>query len=289
MDSENESTSDSQTDLLESGSASFGDRLRAAREAKRLELSHIAAETRIPERHLQSIETGNLEALPSRTYAVGFAKSFARAVGLDEEPIAEAVRAEFADGYSRTYSGAGALETDDPAKLPSSGLAWFGGLAAILLTVGLIFFYNTYFGAGTGPGSLLADEEAAQGQEALADGSSGQGEAGATQAAPSAGGQVVLTATGEGAWVRFYEEGGERLFEGVMESGDTYEVPLDAQDPRLNTGRPNLLSITVGGQAVPPISEVMVPVADAPVSAEALLARAQPDAQSASGPLPPGG
>jgi hypothetical protein len=84
----------------------------------------------------------------------------------------------------------------------------------------------------------------------------------------------VFTATGEGAWVRFYEEGGERLFEGVMEEGDTYEVPLDAEDPRVNTGRPNLFRITIDGKAVPPLATEMVPVGDAPVSAEALLARA---------------
>lgn len=67
-----------------------------------------------------------------------------------------------------------------------------------------------------------------------------------------------------------------------MQEGDTYSVPADAQDPRLNTGRPNLLTITIGGKSVPPISEDMVPVADAPVSAAALLARTDDSANRAS-------
>ena len=82
--------------------------------------------------------------------------------------------------------------------------------------------------------------------------------------------------------MRFYEDGGERLFEGVMEDGDTYEIPADAQDPRINTGRPNLFTITIGGQPVPPIAEEMIPVGNAPVSAAALLARTDTPAQDSA-------
>ena len=272
MDSEMDTAVDHPTDLMESGTASVGDRLRSARETRRMELSHVAAETRIPIRHLEAIEAGAFDTLPSRTYAIGFARTYARAVGLDEASITAAVREELADGSARRSAMAGGMEPGDPAKLPSAGLAWFGGIAAVLLAVGLIAFFSTYFNAGAELPSLVAEEtEAAPGDVAAA------GEAGAAPAAdpaPSTSGQVVFTATGEGAWVRFFEEGGERLFEGVLADGDTYEVPLDAQDPRLNTGRPNLLRITIDGRAVPPISEEMVPVGDAPVSAAALLARA---------------
>ena len=44
----------------------------------------MAARTRVPLRHLEAIEQGAYEALPSQTYAVGFARAYARAVGLDE-------------------------------------------------------------------------------------------------------------------------------------------------------------------------------------------------------------
>lgn len=274
MDSEDVTTAD---ELIEEtvadASHTVGDRLRAAREAKRLEISHIAAETRIPERHLQSIEEGRFDRLPSRTYAIGFARTYARAVDLPEEEIASEVRAELAEGHVHASAIAGGMEPGDPAKLPSAGLAWFGGFAALVFAVGAVFFYNTYFGAGTGPASLIASEDTSEDAElveaALA---SAGGED--TGAAPSPTGQVIFTATGEGAWVRFYEEGGERLFEGFMEDGDAFELPLDAQDPRINTGRPNLLAITIDGQQVPLISEETIVVDGAPVSAAALLARA---------------
>jgi len=277
MDSEQDSTAQALPDLMESETARIGDRLRNAREAKRLDISHVAAETRIPQRHLEAIEAGKFETLPSRTYAFGFAKSYARAVGLDEQEVVEAIREELADGNARASAMAGGMEPGDPAKLPSAGLAWFGGIAAIIFTIGLIVFFNTYFAAGSGPDPIIAENEQ---QPEIAPTETTAATAAAD--APTAMGEVVFTATGEGAWVRFYEEGGERLFEGVLEDGDTYAVPGDAQDPRLNTGRPNVLNITISGKAVPPISEDMVPVSDAPVSAAALLARADATPDNAS-------
>ena len=48
---------------------STGELLRRAREQKGLSLEDIAKKTRIPQRHLASIETGDFDALPGRTYA----------------------------------------------------------------------------------------------------------------------------------------------------------------------------------------------------------------------------
>lgn len=284
MESELESTDQASDDGTDTPRSGAGERLRSAREARRMELSHIASETRIPLRHLESVEAGNFDVLPSRTYAIGFARSYAKVVGLDDKSIADAVREELSDNAMRQPAMAGGMEPGDAAKLPSRGLAWFGAIAALLLIAGVIAFASRYFGAGVELPSLIAggdDAGEVQGSEsAQAGAGSGDGSTDDTvnQAAATSDGQVVLTARGEGAWVRFYEEGGERLYEGVMEEGDTFEVPLDAEDPRMNTGRPNLFDITINGESIPPISTQMLPVADAPVSAAALLARGQEEA-----------
>nr|WP_298925658.1 helix-turn-helix domain-containing protein [uncultured Erythrobacter sp.] len=276
MDSEQDSGSDELTATPELALLGVGDRLRVAREEQGLELSHIAAETRIPERHLQSIEAGSFDDLPSRTYAIGFARTYARVVGLDEKDIADAVREELAEGQGRQSALAGGMEPGDPGKLPSSGLAWFGALAAVILAVGIYAFYSTYFGAGDGLESLIAqneDEEAAAAEIAAAD-ASDNSEAGASAIAAS--GKVVFTAQDD-MWVRFYdanyEETREPLFEGTMSSGDMYELPQDANQPRINTGRPDALAITIGGQGVPRLAEEPIAIGDAEISAEALLAR----------------
>ena len=55
---------------------SAGALLRRGREAAGLDLSEIGEITKIPERHLQTIEQGEFTALPARAYAVGFARTW---------------------------------------------------------------------------------------------------------------------------------------------------------------------------------------------------------------------
>ena len=81
-----------------------GERLRAAREAKGLTIEDVAAATRIPTRHLQSLEDSEWDKLPAATYSVGFAKNYAGAVGLDRAEIAEQLRAEMGSELPAHYS-----------------------------------------------------------------------------------------------------------------------------------------------------------------------------------------
>jgi cytoskeleton protein RodZ len=280
MDSEDETGAGN---APEADATAAGAQLRAAREAKRLELSHIAAETRIPLRHLEAIEAGNFESLPSRAYAIGFSRTFARAVGLDDVQITEAVRAELADGTMRRNVSSEGMEPGDPAKLPSAGLAWAGAFAALVLAVGAIAFFNAYFGAGTGPGSLISPTPATPPAGiAAAAPEAGTAPAPASTDAPVTGGTVVLTATADGIWLRLSEAGGERLLERTLKQGEQVTVPAAAADPRINTGRPDALSITIGGKSVARLSDRPVTLADAPVSAAALLARAAPSPVAAA-------
>ncbi len=261
MDSEN---SDSAATVPEMSVAGPGARLRAARETMRVDLPHIAAETRIPLRHLQSIEEDQFEDLPSRAYAIGFSRTFAKAVGLDPAEITDLVRAELADGTMRRTTPTSSMEPGDPARLPSSGLAWVAGAAVLILAIGAFAFYRTYFGAGTEPGSLLTPQTAATTAAPAAT---------APTPAPVPGGPVVLTATQDGIWVRIYEEGGERLTERTLARGESIEVPVTARDPRINTGRPDALTVTIGGQPVASLGDRPQTISGTPVSAAALLSR----------------
>ncbi|WDA41670.1 helix-turn-helix domain-containing protein [Erythrobacter sp. BLCC-B19] len=279
MDSENTTSGDTAHDTsLADGP---GARLRAARQALRLDLAHVAAETRIPLRHLEAIEGDNYEALPSRAYAIGFSRTFAKAVGLDPAEITDMVRAELADGSLRRALPSPGIEPGDPARLPSSGLAWAMGGAVLVLALGVFAFYRAYFGAGTEPGSLL--EPAASATPAAVAAKP------AAATTPAASGPVVLTALEEGVWLRLYEEGGERLFERALKLGEAVTVPATAADPRINTGRPDALSVTIGGQAVAKLSDKPETISGVPVSAAALLARGTTPAAMASGVPMPGG
>lgn len=245
-----------------------GERLRAAREAMGMSLEQLAAETRISERHLGQIEEGEFGLLPGRTYAFGFSRSFARAVGLDHNEVAREVREELAAIEPAGSRAALGFEPGDPARVPSAKLAWFSAFAALVLFVGGSFFIWTTFVAPTG--SLDWKDSAAQGE-------AGAAPAAPVPATPLATDEVVFTALEEGVWVKFYDKNGRQLMQKQMVEGERYAVPADADGPQLWTGRPDALSITIGGQAVPPLAAREQVVKDVPVTAAALLDRpAQP-------------
>lgn len=247
-----------------------GQRLQRIREEAGYDLTQVAAETRIPQRHLVSIEAGEFDRLPSRTYAIGFSRSYARMLGLDEREIASQVRAELASGDATSGQSTN-FEPGDPARIPGRGLAWFGVLAAIIFLAGIYTFYRSYFAPGVGPAPLVEATQAPQPGTRQVARNQSEG------AAPSiaASGPVVFTSLMDGTWVKFYDDQGNRLYEAQMAKGDSFTVPSDAQGPQVWTGRPYALAITIGGKPVPKLSEEDTVIRDVPVSAEALLARAE--------------
>jgi len=220
---------------------SAGQRLREAREKKKLSLENIATETRIPLRHLESLEAGDWERLPAPTYTIGFAKNYAGAVGLDKGEIAEQLRAEMG-GYRTDSATIEHFEPADPARTMPKWLV-ISAIAAIILVV--LFF------SWMRNRSLSEDQPPAVQQEAQRQPSSPQ-PAAPQQAQPAAAqGPVVLTATAP-AWIRISDQG-KTLFEGMLEPGKTFQVPPTATAPTLRAGAPEALRITVGQSVAPPV------------------------------------
>lgn len=261
------------------GAASIGAQLRAAREAQGLTIAQVAAETRIPQRHLQTIEEGDFAALPARTYAIGFSRSYARLVGLDAEAVAETVRDELDSQEPQARTRPASFEPGDPARVPSRALGWASILAVVLVLAGIFVGARTYFSPAAELPSLIQPATEA----AATDAPEAQG--GATPAAAATPtGAVVFTALEEGIWVKFYDGNGMQLMQKLMAKGESYTVPTDAQGPQLWTGRPDALSITVGGQPLPRLAERDGVMRDVPVTAEALIERSR--AATAAQPAP---
>jgi transcriptional regulator with XRE-family HTH domain len=260
-----------------------GDRLREARERVGMTLKQLSADTRIPERHLLLIEKGDFAALPAKTYATGFARSYARAVGMDERTTIEDVRAELAASEGGDRYRAASFEPGDPARIPSRGLALFSMFALILLIAGGVMFYNRVLAPGSGPGSLLDEQRLAE-QAAARNAKP----ASAAAASASINGPVVFTALEDGVWVKFYDGSGAQLMQKQMAKGESYTVPAEATGPQVWTGRPDAFAITVGGKPVPKLAEAEGIMKDVPVTAQALLDRGAADAGSTDGATPTG-
>lgn len=217
---------------------SVGQRLRAAREEKGYSLEDVASETRIPLRHLESLEASDWERLPAPTYTIGFAKSYASAVGLDRSDIGEQLRGEI--GGSRSESSA--IESYEPADPTRAMPRWLVIAAIAAIVVAVLFF--------TWIRNRSLSEEQIQPPAVATEAPAPQQRAAPPAAPqPNARGPVVLTATAP-AWVRVSDQG-KTLFEGMMQPGQAYQVPQTAAAPELRAGAPEALRITVG-QAVAP-------------------------------------
>ncbi len=258
---------------------SVGERLRVLREAAGLDLNDVGTKTRIPLRHLEAIERGDYAALPSPTYALGFTRSYARAVGADDVPLIAQLREDLGRA-NPIAQGNMPYEPTDPARVPSRLLAWTAAILALVLAIG----YWTWRSNTWGPDAItpLPSDTPAASPPVVATTQTPQ----APVAAAPATGDVVLTATAP-VWLRIYDASKTKLFEKEMAAGERYTVPANANNPMILTGRPDGLKVTVGGREVAPLGTAQKSIKDVGISAAALAARAPVIiTPAATGPMP---
>ena len=260
-------------------------KLRAAREAAGLTLDELTSATRISSRHLAAIEADNWASLPpGRPYAIGFARSYAKAVGLDERAIADEVRIELdSTGPGPSPRTISQFEPTDPAKTPTRGLLWLSLLAVVMLVVGGMAFWRNYYQPAAGLPEVGASALASSPAQTARPAQSG----GPASPALAAGGAVVFTALEDKIWAKFYDSAGKQLLQKQLAKGESYTIPADAQNPQIWTGRPDALAITVGGKPVAKLADQQRTMKDVAISAAALAARpSEPSAPQPSAPQP---
>jgi cytoskeletal protein RodZ len=114
--------------------AAFGEFLRSARERRGFSLQQIAEETKIPQRHLVSLEHGDLSVIPGATYRRGEVVAYAKVVGLDpavalaeleraQAPLAENAKPAMPSRSRRRHVGIGVLAMAAVLSALSLGLS----------------------------------------------------------------------------------------------------------------------------------------------------------------------
>jgi cytoskeleton protein RodZ len=256
-----------------------GERLRAAREERGISLEDVAAQTRIPQRHLASIETGDWDNLPAATYTVGFAKSYASAIGLDRTEIGDQLREEMG-GQRFASSSPELFEAADPARTMPKWLVIGAIAAVILLVVGMSWLNRR---------SLDQPDQASGNSVAAAPAAVQPNAPPSAQPAVAGQGPVVLTAIAP-VWLQISQKGGASLFSGTLQPGQAYPVPASASAPVLKTGKPEALRITVGNAVAAPVGPPATTVVNVSLLAADLLktpASAAARAPAATGSPPP--
>ena len=248
-----------------------GERLRDAREVAKMSLEDVATTTRIPTRHLASLEAGEFSKLPAPTYSVGFARSYAAAVGLDRNEIGEQVRAEIG-GTRLAPHQAEQFEPMDPKRTMPRWLI-VAAIAAIALVALLATWLNNR--SMNAPDNVSAIEAAPVDTAAAAPAAT----------VPVTTQSVSIAATGD-AWVQI-KDGATLLKEGVMKAGEKFDIPPTATAPKLTTGKAEALTISVGIKTVAQVGPSATKVRDVSLLPADLLRGPAVAAAATPKPAPP--
>ncbi|HEY8613628.1 MAG TPA: RodZ domain-containing protein, partial [Roseomonas sp.] len=112
--------------------ARVGEELRDARIALGATLEEVADTLRINRRYLAALEEGRSRDLPGQVYALGFVRSYARALGLDADDLARRYRE---NGPART----GRTDLVFPEPVPERGIP-----AGVVILVGMVIMVGAY-------------------------------------------------------------------------------------------------------------------------------------------------
>jgi len=100
--------------LVFSYGAHLGEGLKAARESRRMTIQDVSDVTRIHPKILDALEALDMSRLPSRPFAIGFVRAYARCLGVDEERAVARFKADAPDANEPFRPPVGVVEDRDP-------------------------------------------------------------------------------------------------------------------------------------------------------------------------------
>ncbi len=124
--------------------ARLGEQLRDARIALGLSIEDMAASLRIRRVYLAALEEGRVRELPAPAYVLGFVRTYARALGLDDDDMVR----RFREAASATPQRRSDLVFPEP--VPERGIpAGVVVMAGVVLVVGAYMAWFQWSGSGT--------------------------------------------------------------------------------------------------------------------------------------------
>jgi Helix-turn-helix domain/RodZ C-terminal domain len=193
----------------------LGSSLRDARVRRGIELSRVAAATRIRMRYLQALEDERFELLPGAVYAKGFLRAYAEYLGLESQLFVDEYNARFNDDETPPAP---------PQLEPGASPARRYGLAIAVLLValaGAVVAWQLGGSSGRSPGVPAASAAATGARASVTSQAVRPATLRRGPAARPVVGSLVLRATRGPCWlwVRRGSAGGRQLFRGTLEPG----------------------------------------------------------------------
>lgn len=276
------------------GADSVGAELRNARLKKGEDLDTVAATLRIRKDILQALEESDYDRQPTKVYAIGFIRAYARYLGLDAEALVRRYKQEIA-GRDRTP------QLNFPNSAPESGFPQ-GALIMTAIVIATLAYGAWYVSmqdfdlAGDGPQVVTqaapeqseADAPAVTGPEVASetlkidpDVHAASTAVGAPPVATAVLGAVdgpsrVTLRVLEDTYVRIRvpnaDGGTDLLFERSMMKGEVYRVP-EKPGLLLRTGNAGGIQVEVDGKVLGLLGQSGVIADRVPLTPEALTAR----------------
>jgi cytoskeleton protein RodZ len=251
----------------------IGQELRGARMSRGEDLASVSRVLKIRKEHLEALEDDRLNALPGRTYAVGFVRAYADYLGLNPADAVERFKAEIA-GREETSKTAGFPEHQEE---PRMGRGW---TVIALIVLGLLAYgvYYVFFSGDSQvrqpiapvPTQMIAKEayptHHGRRSKAAPPASAQPSSQTATSAspmtapvvAPGTGGQVygkqntnahVVLRAKQATHVLVQTEDGRAFINRVLQPGDVYQVP-NMHGLSLTAEHGNAIEILLNGKSM---------------------------------------
>lgn len=123
------------SDDLDAPLDTVGQDLRTARLRRGDDLATVSRVLKIRKDHLEALEEDRIEALPGRTYAVGFIRSYADYLGLDAVQCVERYKAEIAGRSDPSPTPITVIDEDAEHRMPH-GWKIMAGVVLVLVLFG---------------------------------------------------------------------------------------------------------------------------------------------------------
>lgn len=239
---------------------SFGQALAAARQARGLSQSDVAARLRLQLRQVRALEAEDFGALPQGPFVRGFVRNYARLLGVPAEPLL-ALLAARVQPTEPLPVGQGRSAAPNPVRLAAreqaSRIAVLGGAVAALLLFAVLGWWTMRAdgprpepSAGAGGISTGAAEPATPPADAPAAPPPAAGSAEEQAGAVSPASPTALRfAFRDQSWVEVRQADGTVLLSQINEPGTT--VAVDGQPPySVVVGNASKVDLEFGGRLV---------------------------------------
>lgn len=235
---------------------SVGEILRRTRVHYGQSLEDIGQILRIRASQLEALETGHVEELPGRVYAIGFVRAYAEYLGLDGDKMVYLFKQQSVGKQARPDLQFPVAAAD--TKIPTLSMVAVG--LALCLVVGIGGY--ALFG-GSDADEAVPDVPQAMQETSLSEAPSiiassepppqpppmFNEEAGAPAAEPV---QRVVITVEDNSWVEIRDAAGKILISQVLKPGDQFLVPNET-GMTMSTGNAGGLSLQLDGKPLPKI------------------------------------